>query len=98
MKQLKPFLPSLYSEYLLAAPASATAPPGQADHLLGTEVGGDKSAARKMRERSKMKLWREYYLREPTARHLVWPMIRYIAPFTGPRLTFSCSAWQEFDS
>ena len=98
MKQLKPFLPSLYSEYLLAAPASATAPPGHADHLLlGTELGGDKSAAtdgegdlrgpggdgrgayerglgetfgfpgdaRKMRERSKMKLWREYYLREP---------------------------------
>lgn len=91
MKQLKPFLPSLYSEYLLTAPA-----PGQGDNktdhlLLGTELG-DKAApdgegdlrgpggtgkgnylrglgetfgfpgdARKMRERSKMKLWKEYY-------------------------------------
>jgi hypothetical protein len=91
MKRLKPFLPSLYSEFLLSAPAA-----GQGDKadtlLLGTELG-DKSGgadgegdlrgpggvgkgtydrglgetfgfpgdARKMRERSKMKLWKEYY-------------------------------------
>lgn len=97
MKQLKPFLPSLYSEYLLATPTSSTAPGGgQADHLLlGTELGEKSAAAdgegdlrgpggdgrgtyerglgetfgfpgdaRKMRERSKMKLWREYFLGE----------------------------------
>ena len=99
MKKLKPFLPSLYSEYLLATPASSTAPGGggNTDHLLlGTELGGEKSAAndgegdlrgpggdgrgeyqrglgetfgfpgdaRKMRERSKMKLWREYFTGE----------------------------------
>ncbi|KAK8847460.1 hypothetical protein IAR55_005318 [Kwoniella newhampshirensis] len=106
MKQLKPFLPSMYSEYLLSAPASSTAPhphghnnqAGQTDHLLlGTELGekgavgsaaqdvdgdlrgpggegkglyqrglgetfGFPGDARKMRERSKMKLWREYFL------------------------------------
>lgn len=96
MKQLRPFLPSLYSEYLLTSPASSTAPGGQADHLLlGTELGekstgnegegdlrgpggdgrgtyerglgetyGFPGDARKMRERSKMKLWREYFLGE----------------------------------
>ena len=97
MKQLKPFLPSMYSEYLLTLPSSSTAPGGQqTDHLLlGTELG-EKSGAmdgegdlrgpggdgrgnyerglgetfgfpgdsRKMRERSKMKLWREYLLGE----------------------------------
>lgn len=90
MKQLKPFLPSLYSEYLLTAPTSQNQ---QEQSLLGPEAG-EKSAvandgegdlrgpgglgkgsyerglgesfgfpgdARKMRERSKMKLWREYY-------------------------------------
>lgn len=92
MKQLKPFLPSLYSEFLLTAPAAAQGD-NKTDHLLlGTELG-DKAApdgegdlrgpggtgkgnyerglgetfgfpgdARKMRERSKMKLWKEYYL------------------------------------
>lgn len=98
MKSLKPFLPSLYSEYLLTAPATAT---GQAaDHLLlGTELGekggpegegdlrgpggegkgtyerglgetfGFPGDARKMRERSKMKLWREYFLGKVAGQH-----------------------------
>jgi hypothetical protein len=87
MKQLKPFLPSLYSEYLLTAPA-----PGQeaktGDLLESGEKPGDGEGdmrgpggvgrgtyerglgetfgfpgdAKKMRERSKMKLWKEYYL------------------------------------
>ncbi|WVQ83298.1 hypothetical protein IAT38_005437 [Cryptococcus sp. DSM 104549] len=93
MKQLKPFLPSLYSEYLLSAP-STSHPQTQTDHLLlGTELaaagaahdgegdlrgpGGEGKGdyerglgeqfgfpgdARKMRERSKMKLWREYFM------------------------------------
>jgi hypothetical protein len=85
MKQLKPFLPSLYSEFLISA--SAQAPE---INLLGSEPGeksGDAEGdlrgpgglgkgsyerglgesfgfpgdARKMRERSKMKLWKEYY-------------------------------------
>ena len=88
MKQLKPFLPSLYSEYLLTAPT--TQGDGRTDQLLGP-LSGDKAGdnegdlrgpggtgkgtyerglgetfgfpgdARKMRERSKMKLWKEYY-------------------------------------
>lgn len=99
MKQLKPFLPTLYSEYLLSASAINTNPAstngdGKTDHLLlGTELhdankvsqegdgdlrgpGGDGKGAydrglgetfgfpgdaRKMRERSKMKLWKEYF-------------------------------------
>ena len=95
MKTLKPFLPSLYSEYLLTA-STAQVQGQAADHLLlGTELGeksgtsgadgegdlrgpgGDAKGsyqrglgetfgfpgdARKMRERSKMKLWREYFL------------------------------------
>ncbi|ORY31029.1 rab-GTPase-TBC domain-domain-containing protein [Naematelia encephala] len=94
MKQLKPFLPSLYSEFLITAPTAGHTH-AQTDHLLlGTELaeksqaaaegegdlrgpgGHDKGAyerglgetfgfpgdARKMRERSKMKLWREYFL------------------------------------
>ena len=44
MKALKGFLPTLYSEYLLIAPA-ATAAGQAADHLvLGTELG-EKGAA-----------------------------------------------------
>lgn len=104
MKQLKPFLPSLYSEFLVNG-SSSTAEKPQSDHLLlGSEIG-EKSAtaaagadgegdlrgpggegkgeyerglgetfgfpgdARKMRERSKMKLWKEYFTSElPT-----WP-------------------------
>ncbi|WWD07604.1 hypothetical protein V865_005705 [Kwoniella europaea PYCC6329] len=96
MKQLKPFLPSLYSEYLLSSPVSTAAAQQQTDHLLlGTELnekagnvgteaesdlrgpGGEGKGiyqrglgeqfgfpgdARKMRERSKMKLWREYFM------------------------------------
>ncbi|WWD00655.1 hypothetical protein V866_007590 [Kwoniella sp. B9012] len=96
MKQLKPFLPSLYSEYLLSSPVSTAAGQQQPDHLLlGTELnekagnvgteaesdlrgpGGEGKGiyqrglgeqfgfpgdARKMRERSKMKLWREYFM------------------------------------
>ncbi|WVW78360.1 hypothetical protein I302_100314 [Kwoniella bestiolae CBS 10118] len=97
MKQLKPFLPSLYSEYLLSSPVSSAAGQQQTnDHLLlGTELnekagnvgteaesdlrgpGGEGKGiyqrglgeqfgfpgdARKMRERSKMKLWREYFM------------------------------------
>ncbi|KAK6903668.1 hypothetical protein I203_107173 [Kwoniella mangroviensis CBS 8507] len=96
MKQLKPFLPSLYSEYLLSSPVSTAAGQQQTDHLLlGTELnekagdvgteaesdlrgpGGEGKGiyqrglgeqfgfpgdARKMRERSKMKLWREYFM------------------------------------
>jgi hypothetical protein len=93
MKLLKPFLPSLYSEYLLSSSASTTAPvPASTPDLLGsgTELqeskpegegdlrgpGGDGRGAydkglgetfgfpgdaRKMRERSKMKLWKEYF-------------------------------------
>lgn len=100
MKQLKPFLPSLFSEFLLTAPSTSNnSNPGQTDHLLlGTELsekGGNVPApdgegdlrgpggegkgtyerglgesfgfpgdARKMRERSKMKLWKEYFLGE----------------------------------
>ncbi|WVR04682.1 hypothetical protein IAU60_001693 [Kwoniella sp. DSM 27419] len=96
MKQLKPFLPSMYSEYLLSSQASGAPEQGgtTTDHLLlGTELGeknanhdgegdlrgpggegkghyqrglgeqfGFPGDARKMRERSKMKLWREYFL------------------------------------
>nr|XP_018265399.1 GTPase activating protein [Kwoniella dejecticola CBS 10117]OBR87557.1 GTPase activating protein [Kwoniella dejecticola CBS 10117] len=96
MKQLKPFLPSLYSEYLLSSPLSTATGQQQTDHLLlGTELsekpnptapegegdlrgpGGEGKGiyqrglgeqfgfpgdARKMRERSKMKLWREYFM------------------------------------
>ncbi|KAK4687780.1 TBC1 domain family member 8/9, partial [Tremellales sp. Uapishka_1] len=93
MKQLKPFLPGLYSEYLLTSPTTATTPAAQPDLLnLGTELhdskGGENEGdlrgpggegkgaynrglgenfgfpgdARKMRERSKMKLWREYFI------------------------------------
>lgn len=95
MKQLKGFLPSMYSEFLLQSPASSLTPHQPAtDHLLlGTELGekpaggegegdlrgpggdgkgnyqrglgetfGFPGDARKMRERSKMKLWREYYM------------------------------------
>jgi len=83
MKQLKPFLPSLYSEYLLTAPAAGDAnligedkadgegdmrgPGGSGkgayERGLGEKFGfpGD---AKKMRERSKMKLWKEYYVSE----------------------------------
>ena len=96
MKTLKPFLPTLYSEYLLSSAAQQTQADSSkpADHLLlGTELGekhqlpegegdlrgpggdgkgsyqrglgetfGFPGDARKMRERSKMKLWREYFL------------------------------------
>ena len=95
MKQLKGFLPSMYSEFLLQSPASSLTPhQPAADHLLlGTELGekqggaegegdlrgpggdgkgnyqrglgetfGFPGDARKMRERSKMKLWREYFM------------------------------------
>lgn len=93
MKQLKPFLPTLYSEYLLSASATSDKPTvDTTDHLLlGTELGdatkkegdgdlrgpggdgrgaydrglgetfGFPGDARKMRERSKMKLWKEYF-------------------------------------
>lgn len=102
MKQLKPFLSSLYSEYLLSSAVSHShvgAEKGSSqptDHLLlGTELGEKTTAsegegdlrgpggegkgiyqrglgetfgfpgdARKMRERSKMKLWKEYFLSE----------------------------------
>jgi hypothetical protein len=97
MKQLKPFLPGLYSEYLLTAPTAINQ--GQTDHLLlGTELGekgghedgdlrgpggtgkggyvrglgeifGFPGDARKMRERSKMKLWREYFLGKLPSAH-----------------------------
>jgi len=94
MKALKTFLPGLYSEYLITAPATTT---GHASDnlLLGSELGEKQTAegegdlrgpggdgkgtyerglgetfgfpgdARKMRERSKMKLWKEYYLGKP---------------------------------
>ncbi len=97
MKQLKPFLPSLYSEFLVNGAGGAAG--DKADHLLlGSEIGekseggegdlrgpggegkgeyqrglgetfGFPGDARKMRERSKMKLWREYFLSE-SAREL----------------------------
>lgn len=92
MKSLKGFLPSLYSEYLITAPASGQPAQPPDNLLLGTELGekstqdgegdlrgpggvgkgvyarglgdtfGFPGDARKMRERSKMKLWREYFL------------------------------------
>ncbi|EIW71253.1 hypothetical protein TREMEDRAFT_71100 [Tremella mesenterica DSM 1558] len=91
MKQLKPFLPSLYSEFLLSSPAAGVNPQAPDHLLLGTELGekvtegegdlrgpggadkgnydrglgevfGFPGDARKMRERSKMKLWREYFV------------------------------------
>lgn len=100
MKQLKPFLPSFYSEFLIAGPSSQPAANTVDKHdslLLGSEIGekiqqhqmdgegdlrgpggegrgeyqrglGEKFGfpgdARKMRERSKMKLWREYFIGE----------------------------------
>jgi hypothetical protein len=80
MKQLKPFLPSLYSEFLLSTAAHAHAgdktgdgegdlrgPGGEGkgpyERGLG-ETFGFPGDARKMRERSKMKLWKEYFLGE----------------------------------
>lgn len=107
MKLLKPFLPTLYSEYLLTQPAFVGAHPGtpavekeKVDLIhLGSDIENkDKSApssnpnapaadargpggdgkgtyerglgetfgypgdARKLRERSKVKLWREYFV------------------------------------
>ena len=97
MKQLKPFLQSLYSEYLLTAPAA-----GQDAQLIGTEgdkadgegdmrgpggsgkgtyerglgeVFGFPGDAKKMRERSKMKLWREYYVSKCIDLLNVWRLI-----------------------
>lgn len=82
MKQLKPFLPSMYSEYLLTAPTAGQDPSegdkadgegdmrgpggvgkGTYERGLG-EIFGFPGDAKKMRERSKMKLWREYYVSE----------------------------------
>lgn len=98
MKQLKPFLPSLYSEFLLNGAGYSNTPgkgPAEGD-LIGSgadekSAGGGGGAdgegdlrgpggegkgtyerglgetfgfpgdARKMRERSKMKLWKEYF-------------------------------------
>jgi hypothetical protein len=91
MKQLKPFLPSLYSEFLLSTAATAHQGEKTDQLLLGTDLGergyegegdlrgpggegkgsyerglgetfGFPGDARKMRERSKMKLWREYFM------------------------------------
>ncbi|WVQ75931.1 hypothetical protein IAR50_005566 [Cryptococcus sp. DSM 104548] len=92
MKKLKPFLPTLYSEYLLAPTTASNQTQtedlistsdlaisgaahdgegdlrgpggegkGQYERGLG-ETFGFPGDARKMRERSKMRLWREYYL------------------------------------
>lgn len=87
MKALKPFLPSLYSEFLILAPTSTQhandllspvnekAPPIEGEGDLRGPGGEGKGTyqrglgdtfgfpgdARKMRERSKMKLWREYF-------------------------------------
>jgi hypothetical protein len=104
MKLLKPFLPTLYSEYLLTQPAfltsqNITTPAVEKVDLinLGSDLGKEKSQsnnpnapaadargpggdgkgsyerglgetfgypgdARKLRERSKIKLWREYFV------------------------------------
>lgn len=104
MKLLKPFLPTLYSEYLLTQPAfltnqNITTPAVEKVDLinLGSDLGKEKSNnnnpnapaadargpggdgkgsyerglgetfgypgdARKLRERSKIKLWREYFV------------------------------------
>lgn len=105
MKQLKPFLPSLYSEYLISASAQTQTQPQEVS-LLGPEPGekqagpndggegdlrgpgglgkgsydrglgesfGFPGDARKMRERSKMKLWKEYYT-SAWFSHGVWRM------------------------
>lgn len=86
MKQLKSFVPSLYSEYLLhvdpALPAStaqlidasdahitraesdARGPGGDGQGTYARGLGetfGYPGDARKVRERSKLKLWREYF-------------------------------------
>jgi hypothetical protein len=105
MKRLKPFVPSLYSEYLLTTPLTsshAIADTPRANLInVGTDVGGDNAIAssstsaaqligegdargpggvgkgqydrglgetfgypgdaRKLRERSKIKLWKEYF-------------------------------------
>lgn len=96
MKQLKPFLPSFYSEFLIAGPSNQAQAEKHDSLLLGSEIaeklqqqldgegdlrgpGGEGKGeyqrglgemfgfpgdARKMRERSKMKLWREYFIGE----------------------------------
>jgi hypothetical protein len=96
MKQLKPFLPSFYSEFLIAGPSTQPNVDKHDSLLLGSEIGeklqqhldgegdlrgpgsegkgeyqrvlgetfGFPGDARKMRERSKMKLWREYFIGE----------------------------------
>lgn len=72
MKLLKPFTTSLYSEFLLAAtedPEDAGAggrlgPGGEGRGTYQRGLGdtfGFPGDARKLRERSKIKLWREYF-------------------------------------
>lgn len=89
MKQLKSFVPSLYSEYLLSVDPSSHPPQPAAGNLIDTSSGhvpiaesdargpggeslgtyarglgesfGYPGDARKLRERSKLKLWREYF-------------------------------------
>src|SRR4051794_38947749 len=105
MKRLKPFVPSLYSEYLLTTPLTSTHAATEASRAnlinLGMDAGGDNAMAsssasvapligegdargpggvgkgqydrglgetfgypgdaRKLRERSKIKLWKEYF-------------------------------------
>lgn len=73
MKLLKPFTASLYSEYLLTAVEDETAEgdargaggegKGIYERGLG-ETHGFPGDARKLRERSKIKLWKEYLASE----------------------------------
>jgi len=76
MKLLKPFTASLYSEYLLATAAEdeeggaegdARGAGGEGKGIYERGLGethGFPGDARKLRERSKIKLWREYLASE----------------------------------
>ena len=79
MKLLKPFTASLYSEYLLTAVEDETAEgdargaggegKGIYERGLG-ETHGFPGDARKLRERSKIKLWKEYLASESSSDRL----------------------------
>lgn len=69
MKLLKGFHPSLYSEYLLAlgeedTEGDARGPGGDGKGIYARGLGetfGYPGDAKRLREKSKMKLWKEYF-------------------------------------